>query len=129
MIDLGLGYLALGQRLSTLSSGELQRLKLANCLMDSKRSMLFAMDEPTNGLHFADIERLIKLIRILIQEGHSVLAVEHNTQLIESADHIIDLGPGAGENGGKIIATGTPTEIAKNDISLIGRHLFVHDRC
>jgi excinuclease ABC subunit A len=127
MIDLGLGYLALGQRLSTLSSGELQRLKLANCLMDSKRSMLFVMDEPTTGLHFSDIDRLIKLIRELIREGHSVLAVEHNTQLIESADHVIDLGPGAGENGGQIVATGTPNEIAKNPSSLTGKHLFVQD--
>ncbi len=124
MIDLGLGYLAMGQRLSTLSSGELQRLKLVNCLMDSKQSMLFVMDEPTTGLHFADIERFIKLIRQLIFEGHSVLVVEHNTQLIEAADYVFDLGPGAGEAGGQIIATGTPVEISKNPMSITGPYLF-----
>jgi excinuclease ABC subunit A len=128
MIDLGLGYLALGQRLSTPSSGELQRLKLANCLMASKQSMLFVMDEPTTGLHFADIERLLSLIRQLISEGHSVLVVEHNTQLIEAADLVIDLGPGAGDTGGCVIASGTPIEVSQNPVSTTGRYLFANEK-
>jgi excinuclease ABC subunit A len=122
--DLGLGYLPIGRRLSTLSSGELQRLKLANHLMESDSASLFVMDEPTSGLHFVDVEQLIRLIRNLTRSGNTVIVIEHNVALIEAADYAIDLGPGPGELGGEIIAEGTPRQIAANRNSLTGRYLF-----
>lgn len=110
LIDLGLGYLPLGQSLSSLSAGESMRLKLAGHLeVDAKasgRGKLFVMDEPTTGLHFSDIDRLIQCINRLIDSGNTVLVIEHNEQLIQSADHFIELGPGAGDQGGRIVSTG-----------------------
>lgn len=112
MIDVGLGYLSLGQSATTLSSGEGQRLKLAAFLASAKRKRtLFVMDEPTTGLHFQDLIRLVDCFDALIADGHSLLVVEHNPLLMLSADHVIDLGPGAGEAGGTIVATGTPQQI------------------
>jgi excinuclease ABC subunit A len=124
LAELGLGYIPLGQRLSTLSAGELQRLKLANLLMDKKPSTLFVMDEPTTGLHFSDIERLIQLLRSMIRDGHTIVVVEHNLQVIEAADHVIELGPGPGELGGRLVACGTPMTLSQNPTSLIGSYLF-----
>ena len=112
MIDVGLGYLSLGQPATTLSSGEGQRLKLAAFLASAKRKRtLFIMDEPTTGLHFQDLIRLVDCFDALIADGHSLLVVEHNPLLMLSADHLIDLGPGAGAEGGKVVATGTPAEL------------------
>jgi len=109
LISLGLGYLPLGQSLATLSAGESMRLKLASHF-DSKKSpdaskgKLIVMDEPTTGLHFSDVDRLIQCIDILIDAGNSVLIIEHNEQLIGSADHLIEMGPGAGPQGGRILS-------------------------
>ncbi len=122
--ELGLGYLPIGQRLSTLSAGELQRLKLARRLIEADSSMLFVMDEPTTGLHFADVERLVHLIRRLTKSGNTVIVVEHNVALIEAADYVIDLGPGPGDLGGTIVAQGRPSQIAQVADSLTGRYLF-----
>ncbi len=126
LFDIGLGYLVLGQSLSTISAGEAQRIKLATYLTDSQDSgTLFLMDEPTTGLHFSDIERLIDVMRRLIDAGHSLIVIEHNEQLIRAADHVIDLGPGAAENGGQVIATGSPYEIADHPSSTTGKYLRV----
>nr|WP_286177477.1 excinuclease ABC subunit UvrA [Rhodopirellula sp. JC639] len=124
MIDVGLGYLSLGQPATTLSSGEGQRLKLAAFLASAKRKRtLFVMDEPTTGLHFEDLIRLVDCFDALIADGHSLLVVEHNPLLMLSADHIIDLGPGAGDAGGRIVAEGPPAEIAKCTESETGKVL------
>ncbi len=114
LIDVGLDYLPLGQAATTLSSGEAQRLKLAAFLTgNSRRPTLFILDEPTTGLHFADVVRLYDCFDALIADGHSLIVVEHNLQLIRAADYIIDLGPGAADAGGQVVATGTPSEVAK----------------
>jgi len=126
LFDIGLGYLVLGQSLSTISAGEAQRIKLATYLTDSQESgTLFLMDEPTTGLHFSDIERLIDVMRRLIAAGHSLIVIEHNEQLVRAADHVIDLGPGAAEKGGQVVATGSPTEIANDPSSVTGKYLKV----
>lgn len=123
--DVGLGYVQLGQSSSTLSGGEAQRIKLASFLVkgETKDKALFIFDEPTTGLHFHDIKKLLKSFDALIEKGHSVIVVEHNIDLIKSADYIIDIGPEGGENGGKIIAQGTPEEVAKNKNSFTGKYL------
>ena len=125
----GLGYLRLGQSTDSLSGGEAQRLKLASFLAEtaknSEKPRLFLFDEPTTGLHFSDVSVLIKTFRDLIDRGNSVLVIEHNTQLIEHADWIIDLGPDGGDLGGEIVATGTVEEIAANPRSITGRYLRV----
>lgn len=124
MIDVGLGYLQLGQAANTLSSGESQRLKLAAFLTGAKRrKTLFLLDEPTIGLHFADIVRLLDCFTTLLDEGHSLIVVEHNLQLMAAADYLIDIGPGASAAGGRVIATGTPEEIAVTSHSATGRAL------
>ncbi|WP_146518097.1 excinuclease ABC subunit UvrA [Stieleria varia] len=124
MIDVGLGYIALGQPATTLSSGEGQRLKLAAFLGSSQRKRtLFIMDEPSTGLHFDDLVRLVDCFDALIADGHSLLVIEHNPLLMLSADHLIDLGPGAGTSGGQVVATGTPGEVAKCKQSVTGRVL------
>ena len=111
--DVGLGYIKLGQSSSTLSGGENQRVKLAYYLTGEKNSpTLFIFDEPTTGLHFHDINTLMKSFNQLIDNGHSIIIIEHNMDVIKCADHIIDMGPGGGRNGGRIIATGTPEEVA-----------------
>ncbi|MFN3466828.1 MAG: excinuclease ABC subunit A, partial [Candidatus Brocadiales bacterium] len=122
--DVGLGYLCLGQPATTLSGGEAQRLKLASFL--AKRyleDILFLFDEPTTGLHFEDIRRLLDCFQCLLREGHSLIVVEHNLEVIKSADYIIDLGPDGGEKGGRIVGTGTPEDIASLKDSYTGRYL------
>ncbi|TYA59094.1 excinuclease ABC subunit UvrA [Formosa maritima] len=123
--DVGLGYVSLGQSSSTLSGGEAQRIKLASFLGKGSKSdhALFIFDEPTTGLHFHDIQKLLKSFNALIEKGHSILVVEHNLELIKCADYIIDLGPEGGENGGQLVASGTPEEIIANKDSITGKYL------
>ncbi len=122
--DVGLGYIKLGQSSTTLSGGEAQRVKLSTEL--SKRSTgntLYLLDEPTTGLHFDDISKLLKILNRLVDAGNTVLVIEHNMEVIKTADHIIDLGPEGGNNGGMVIATGTPEEVARSKDSYTGRFL------
>lgn len=123
--DVGLGYVQLGQSSSTLSGGEAQRIKLASFLVKGtlKDKALFVFDEPTTGLHFHDINKLLASFDALIDKGHSIIVIEHNLDLIKCADHIIDLGPEGGENGGQILAIGTPEEIVVNKNSVTGKYL------
>ncbi|MDA7557831.1 excinuclease ABC subunit UvrA [Flavobacteriaceae bacterium] len=123
--DVGLGYVTLGQSSSTLSGGEAQRIKLATFLGKgiSKQAALFIFDEPTTGLHFHDIKKLLKSFNALINNGHSVIVVEHNLELIKCADHIIDLGPEGGENGGTVVVSGTPENIVTSKLSHTARYL------
>lgn len=124
LLDVGLGYLPLGQPASTLSGGEAQRLKLAGRLAGKQSGRaLFVMDEPTRGLHFSDIVKLLDCFDALLEVGHSLLVVEHNVQLILAADHVIDLGPGAASEGGRVVASGTPEKVAKCAESVTGRVL------
>jgi excinuclease ABC subunit A len=111
--DVGLGYIKLGQSSNTLSGGEAQRVKLASFLGKGKNSdpVLFIFDEPTTGLHFHDINKLLKSFYALLDQGHSIIVIEHNMDVIKCADWIIDLGPEAGETGGHIVFTGTPEEM------------------
>ncbi len=123
--DVGLGYVQLGQSSSTLSGGEAQRIKLASFLVKgtTKEKALFVFDEPTTGLHFHDIKKLLASFDALIEKGHSIIVIEHNLDMIKCADWIIDLGPEGGENGGQILAIGTPEEVAKNKKSITGKYL------
>ena len=123
--DVGLGYVQLGQSSSTLSGGEAQRIKLATFLVKgvTKEKALFIFDEPTTGLHFHDIKKLLTSFDALIEKGHSIIVIEHNLDLIKCADWIIDLGPEGGENGGKILAFGTPEDLIKNKKSATGFYL------
>jgi excinuclease ABC subunit A len=123
--DVGLGYVQLGQSSSTLSGGEAQRIKLASFLVKgaTKDKALFVFDEPTTGLHFHDIKKLLASFDALIDKGHSIIVIEHNLDLIKSADWIIDIGPEGGENGGQILGIGTPEEIIKNKKSITGKYL------
>jgi excinuclease ABC subunit A len=123
--DVGLGYVQLGQSSSTLSGGEAQRIKLASFLVKgaTKEKALFVFDEPTTGLHFHDIKKLLASFDALIEKGHSIIVIEHNLDLIKCADWIIDLGPEGGENGGKLLAVGTPEIIAKNKDSVTAKYL------
>ena len=122
--DVGLGYIKLGQNSSTLSGGENQRVKLAYFIGQEKQDpTLFIFDEPTTGLHFHDIERLLASFNALIERGHSVLVIEHNMEIIKCADYIIDMGPDGGDRGGQLVACGTPEEIAACEKSLTGKFL------
>ncbi len=123
--DVGLGYVTLGQSSSTLSGGEAQRIKLASFLVkgSTKDKALFIFDEPTTGLHFHDIKKLLKSFDALIESGHSVVVIEHNIDLIKCADHIIDLGPEGGEHGGQLLAYGTPEELITHERSFTARYL------
>ncbi|MEO9511640.1 MAG: excinuclease ABC subunit UvrA [Flavobacteriaceae bacterium] len=123
--DVGLGYVTLGQSSSTLSGGEAQRIKLASFLVkgNTKEKALFIFDEPTTGLHFHDIKKLLKSFDELIGKGHSIIVIEHNIELIKCADHIIDLGPEGGENGGYLLAEGAPEEIILNKESFTAKYL------
>ena len=124
--DVGLGYILLGQSSSTLSGGEAQRIKLASFIgKEMQRSnILFIFDEPTTGLHFHDVEKLLRSFNLLIEKGHTIIVVEHNTELIKCADYVIDLGPGGGNFGGEIVAKGTPEEISKNKNSFTAKYLL-----
>lgn len=123
--DVGLGYVQLGQSSSTLSGGEAQRIKLASFLTkgNTKDKVLFVFDEPTTGLHFHDIKKLLASFEALIEKGHSIIVIEHNLDLIKCADYIIDIGPEGGENGGQLMAFGSPEEIVKNPKSVTGIYL------
>ncbi len=124
--DVGLGYLQLGQPASTLSGGEAQRVKLSRELAKkSKGNTLYILDEPTTGLHFTDIQKLLNVINSLVDAGNTVVVIEHNLDIIKSSDYIIDLGPEGGEEGGMVVAEGTPEEIIKNPASYTGRFLRV----
>ena len=122
--QVGLGYIHLGQSATTLSGGEAQRIKLATEL--SRRATgktLYILDEPTTGLHFEDVKRLLKVLNQLVDKGNTVLIIEHNLEVIKSADWIIDLGPEGGDKGGEIVAQGTPQEVAKTKKSYTGQYL------
>jgi len=121
LIDVGLDYLRLGQPVNTLSAGEAQRLKLASYLTTARRSRtLFLLDEPTTGLHFSDVLQLLDCFDALLAVGHSLIVVEHNLQLIKAADYIIDLGPGAADEGGEVVVQGTPEKVARDKRSATG---------
>ena len=128
--DLGLGYLTLGQSATTLSGGEAQRIKLAAELSKLQRSKhtLYILDEPTTGLHLADIQRLLDCLHRLVDAGHTVLAIEHHMDVIKTADHVIDLGPEGGHAGGEVVVTGTPEQVAACKASHTGRFLKAHLR-
>jgi len=124
LLDVGLSYVKLGQNATTLSGGEAQRVKLAKEL--SKRdtgSTLYILDEPTTGLHFHDIEHLLAVLHRLRDKGNTVVVIEHNLDVIKTADWVIDLGPEGGDGGGEIIAAGTPEDVAANDGSFTGQYL------
>ena len=123
--QVGLGYVALGQSSATLSGGEAQRIKLASFIGkgNTREKILFIFDEPTTGLHFHDINKLLASFDALIDKGHSILVVEHNLDLIKCADHIIDLGPEGGVNGGNLVGAGTPEELVRNINSYTGKFL------
>ena len=121
MMAVGLGYLHLNQALSTLSGGELQRLKIASHLGEKGR--LFIIDEPTDGLHLKDVRHLIDLFEQMVDEGNTVYVVEHNTDVIKAADHVVELGPGAGELGGRILFSGTPHDLLTCKESVTAKYL------
>ena len=121
LVDVGLQYLHLNQALSTLSGGELQRLKLASFL--GEEGKIFIIDEPTDGLHTKDVRHILKLFDSLVERGNTVWLIEHNTDVIRSADYVIELGPGAGENGGRIIFAGPPSEMPHTKASVTGPYL------
>jgi excinuclease ABC subunit A len=124
LYDVGLSYIKLGQPSTTLSGGEAQRIKLATEL--SKRSTgktIYILDEPTTGLHFADVHKLTEILRRLTEDGNTVIVIEHNLDVIKTADYIIDIGPEGGDRGGTIVAQGTPEEIAKVKNSYTGYYI------
>ena len=122
--EVGLGYIKLGQNSSTLSGGENQRVKLAYFIgLEKQEPTLFIFDEPTTGLHFHDIQRLLQAFNALIERGHTILIIEHNMEIIKCADHVIDLGPDGGDKGGNLVVTGTPEEVARCEDSVTGRYI------
>ncbi len=124
LYDVGLGYIRLGQPSTTLSGGEAQRIKLATEL--SRRSTgktVYILDEPTTGLHFADVHKLTEILQRLSGDGNTVIVIEHNLDVIKTADYIIDMGPEGGDKGGTVIAKGTPEEVAENPASHTGRYI------
>ena len=124
MVDVGLGYISLGQSATTLSGGEAQRIKLATEL--SRRptgKTLYILDEPTTGLHMADVDKLLHVLHKLVDTGNSMIVIEHNLDVVKSADYIIDMGPEGGAEGGQVVATGTPEQVAKNSKSYTGQFL------
>jgi excinuclease ABC subunit A len=124
LLDVGLSYVTLGQSATTLSGGEAQRVKLAKEL--SKRATgrtLYILDEPTTGLHFADIDQLLRVLQRLRDEGNTIIVIEHNLDVIKTADWVVDMGPEGGDGGGNIVAVGTPEDIAASKSSHTGRYL------
>ena len=125
LVKVGLGYLKMGQASSTLSGGEAQRIKLASFLAKGTNapSTLFIFDEPTTGLHFHDVNKLIIAFNELINTGHSIIVIEHNLDVIKCADHIIDIGPEGGDKGGNIVFQGTPEELVKKEVGYTWKYL------
>ncbi|MBR5067740.1 MAG: AAA family ATPase, partial [Lachnospiraceae bacterium] len=122
--DVGLSYIRLGQPSTQLSGGEAQRIKLATELSrTSTGNTIYILDEPTTGLHFADVHKLVDILQRLTDAGNTVIVIEHNLDVIKTADYIIDLGPEGGDGGGTVIATGTPEEVAKNKKSFTGQYI------
>ncbi len=122
--DVGLGYIRLGQPATTLSGGEAQRVKLATELSKiATGATLYILDEPTTGLHFADVQRLLEVLHRLVEQGNSVVVIEHNLDVIKTADRLIDMGPEGGEEGGMLVASGTPEQVAAVEASHTGRFL------
>jgi excinuclease ABC subunit A len=122
--EVGLGYIKVGQSATTLSGGEAQRVKLSKEL--SRRATgktLYILDEPTTGLHFEDVRKLLEVLHRLVEQGNTVVVIEHNLDVIKTADHVIDLGPGGGVNGGRIVVTGTPEDVAAEPKSFTGQYL------
>jgi excinuclease UvrABC ATPase subunit len=124
LADVGLGYLTLGQPLTTLSGGERQRLKLATQM--AEKGEVYVLDEPTAGLHLADVATLLGLLDRLVDSGRSVVVIEHHQAVVAHADHVIDLGPGAGHDGGRVVFEGTPAELAADASTLTGQHLAAY---
>ena len=124
LCDVGLGYVKLGQSATTLSGGEAQRVKLASELQrKATGKTLFVLDEPTTGLHTHDVKKLLEVLQRIVDNGDTVLVIEHNLDVIKSADHIIDIGPEGGDEGGTIVACGTPEQVARSEMSHTGRYL------
>ena len=124
LVEVGLGYVKLGQSSTTLSGGEAQRVKLATELARASTGRtIYILDEPTTGLHAADVHKLIDVLQKLVDAGNTVLVIEHNLDVIKTADHIIDLGPEGGDEGGYLVACGTPEEVAKVENSYTGQYL------
>ena len=124
LVDVGLGYMKLGQPATTLSGGEAQRVKLASELhRRSTGRTLYILDEPTTGLHAHDIARLLEVLQRLVESGETVLVIEHNLDVIKTADYIVDLGPEGGDKGGQIVASGTPEQVVKEERSYTGKYL------
>jgi excinuclease ABC subunit A len=124
LVRVGLGYIKVGQRATTLSGGEAQRVKLSKEL--SRRATgrtLYILDEPTTGLHFEDVRKLLEVLHELVDQGNTVVVIEHNLDVVKTADWVIDIGPEGGDGGGVIVATGTPEVIAANEASHTGRYL------
>jgi len=122
--DVGLGYLELGQSATTLSGGESQRVKISSEMfrVDIQKT-IYLLDEPTIGLHYEDVKKLIEILQELVRKGHTVMLIEHNMDIIKSADYVIDIGPEGGVGGGQIVAKGTPEEVANNPKSHTGKYL------
>jgi excinuclease ABC subunit A len=124
LAEVGLGYIKVGQQATTLSGGEAQRVKLSKEL--SRRATgqtLYILDEPTTGLHFEDVRKLLEVLQALVEHGNTVVVIEHNLDVIKTADWVLDLGPGGGVNGGEIVAEGTPEQVAANERSFTGQYL------
>jgi excinuclease UvrABC ATPase subunit len=124
LADVGLGYVSLGQPLTTLSGGERQRLKLATRM--AEKGSLYILDEPTSGLHLADVEHLLGLLDRLVEDGKSVIVIEHHLAVMAHADWIVDLGPGAGDDGGRIVFEGTPADLVAGRSTLTGEYLAAY---
>jgi len=124
LVEVGLGYVKLGQSSTTLSGGEAQRVKLATELARvSTGRTIYVLDEPTTGLHTADVHRLISVLQALVDAGNTIVVIEHNLDVVKTADHIIDLGPEGGDGGGTVVCTGTPEQVAQCDRSYTGMYL------
>ncbi len=124
LVEVGLGYVRLGQSATTLSGGEAQRVKLATELQKrSNGRSIYVLDEPTTGLHFEDVRKLLLVLNGLVDKGNTVLVIEHNLDVIKCADWIVDMGPEGGSRGGEVVATGTPEQVAKNKKSFTGEFL------
>src|SRR5512147_2760277 len=124
LLDVGLGYIKLGQSSTTLSGGESQRIKITRELSKNKSGhVVYLLDEPTTGLHFDDTKRLVKVLNRLVEKGNTVYVIEHNLDVVKSCDYLIDLGPEGGAAGGEILAQGTPEEVAQNSRSYTGMFL------